>query len=610
MNGFLGLLHPTEARCRLPSHSTGTILEAFQGDVSAWCCVGATEQTGYAVRDGSLLLVGEVALFERARLQQSLNFGGRELSDGDLVLAAYARWGEAVAERIEGDFAFGIVDLARRRVFCARSPYSSAPLYYCNAPGRFGFASRARNLPYALGVPTRLDMRQFLRVLYREALRQSFGRDDGHVIAGVRTLPGGHSLLARCSSPHVSLHRFWSPRRNPAWPGRPQRVFDEVRQELVRCIERRIVAGRDHGLLLSGGLDSSALACLAAPRVRAARGELRGISHVPEDARRGLPGDEREFAEVVAAAAGLPMSWVTTRTGGDLGLSRAKLGFDLSEVPSLSPKAYVYEALLLEAQARGIETVFDGCFGEFGPTAHSWLVLGRESPFRCFAAGIRTLAGAEWSARGGRRVFRTFSQGLRRRPSRGGASCSPPLSAAAHERLKGWEETAKGSELTPASWEDVIEMLLHAPPAGTAFSGGPRVVYPFLDPRLIELCLRVPPSIYFYGGWNRGLIRFALQGVLPPEICWRESKAPFSPAYAEHVARALPGLLERVRGLERNHPGREVFDLDALERMLRSLTVQPGSSELDPELVRFKQVVFPALVGIEFLEWFAELPGS
>src|SRR5712691_2216190 len=110
-------------------------------------------------------------------------------SDTEVVLKAYARWGEECLTKFRGMFAFALWDARRHRLFIARDPMGIKPLYYAQAGSYFIFASEVRTLLGTRLVPPRIDPAGLINYL-------TFGSayDPLTLVEGVRALPPGHTL--------------------------------------------------------------------------------------------------------------------------------------------------------------------------------------------------------------------------------------------------------------------------------------------------------------------------------------------------------------------------------------------------------------------------------
>jgi asparagine synthase (glutamine-hydrolysing) len=179
----------------------------------------------------------------------------RSSSDTEVVLAAYARWGEDCLRRFHGMFAFAIWDRAEQRLFAARDRMGVKPFYYHAGPRGFLFASRPRAL-FALdpALSRALDeqaMRYYLEVGYIPA--------PWSIHKAVRKLPPAHCLTLDRSGLRVG--RYWDFRHiapEPAWRNRSEEdLLDELDEIVSRSVRLRMVADVPLGAFLSGGIDST-----------------------------------------------------------------------------------------------------------------------------------------------------------------------------------------------------------------------------------------------------------------------------------------------------------------------------------------------------------------
>jgi asparagine synthase (glutamine-hydrolysing) len=139
----------------------------------------------------------------------------------------------------------------------------------------------------------------------------------------------------------------------------------------------------------------------------------------------------------------------------------------------------------------------------------------------------------------------------------------------------------------------------HAFPRGQTAHGHLRTSQPMLDKRVLEFCLAVPSAMHVQNGYNRYLIRGALDGILPRRIQWRTDKVPFSPDYCVRYNAQLGKAREFVAAIGRNDPVRSVIDVDRLWTMLEP--VEPNSRS---PIAR--DVVPGTIYAICFLRQFAE----
>ncbi|MGA2099662.1 MAG: asparagine synthase (glutamine-hydrolyzing) [Candidatus Sulfotelmatobacter sp.] len=181
-------------------------------------------------------------------------------SDTEVVLKAYARWGEQCLQRFRGMFAFAIWDSSHHRLFVARDPMGIKPLYYVQSGAYFVFASEVRSLLGTGLVAPRLDPAGLENYL-------TFGSayDPFTLIDGVSALPAGHSLTWDCGT--MQQNRYWdllgdsatSPEATPRPVDDVQQAMRQLQPMLEDAVRMQLVSDVPVGVFLSGGIDSSAL---------------------------------------------------------------------------------------------------------------------------------------------------------------------------------------------------------------------------------------------------------------------------------------------------------------------------------------------------------------
>jgi asparagine synthetase B (glutamine-hydrolysing) len=225
-------------------------------------------------RDGRYTLVynGEVYGLDALRraLAPSWDFATR--SDAEVVLAAYAAWGERCVERLEGMFALFVWDAARGEGFAARDRLGVKPLVYAWDGARFAFASEAKALLPALPSPPRAHTEALLEVLAAPC----FSGVESPAFAGMENLPPGSRL--RVSRAGLAVERWWRYALTGDATEDDATLAAGVGDALARAVAADARGGRAGGGVLSGGLDSTALAAYARRAGAAPRGPSRFAS--------------------------------------------------------------------------------------------------------------------------------------------------------------------------------------------------------------------------------------------------------------------------------------------------------------------------------------------
>jgi len=192
-------------------------------------------------------------------------------SDTEILVHAWEEWGEDCLVEIRGMFALAIADFRKHYtsgpvLFLGRDPLGIKPLYYAQGPDGFAFASEVRALRASGLVDGGLSQDALTAYLLFGSVSEPVT-----MFEGVFSLPPGHRMLVyvpdRRKIPRT--HPWWDPRRSPAGkdPKRPRdfaEAVQQVRPLLQDAVRAHLIADVPVGLFLSSGLDSGAIAALAA----------------------------------------------------------------------------------------------------------------------------------------------------------------------------------------------------------------------------------------------------------------------------------------------------------------------------------------------------------
>lgn len=209
------------------------------------------ETRNWIVHNGEVYNFREV----RAKLQRAgVEF--RSQSDTEVVLKAYARWGEQCVDEFRGMFAFAIWDAQRKRLFVARDPMGIKPLYYFQSDRHFLFASELRTLLGTGLVPRKMDAVGLQSYL-------AFGSvyEPATLIEGVRMLRPGSFLIWQLGK--ATETQYWdlgavNSAKPPSSASRSQ-LEERVHASIDESVRMQLVSDVPVGVFLSGGIDSSAL---------------------------------------------------------------------------------------------------------------------------------------------------------------------------------------------------------------------------------------------------------------------------------------------------------------------------------------------------------------
>ncbi len=565
-------------------------------------------------RDGQLGVTFNGEIYNHAELRAELKSTGCEFatdhSDTEVLLHGYRTWGDSFVERLNGMWAFVIYDRARQRLFGSRDRFGKKPLYYFHEGETFGFASELTALTQHPQCPRNLDalsLKKYFAYCYVPAPRSIYER--------VWKLPGGHSFalhLSRDSGRRpvsraaLRVWKWWefviepdeklrsacthrSFRLTGGWKrseddrGKlygsnriihrgPRDVIDrdlrffnveaELRAVLEGATQRRLMSDVPLGVFLSGGIDSSVIAALAAKHVPT--GQLNTFSIGFDDPTF----DESEYARLVAEKLGTQHHHETL----DLDKSSALLPELVSRLDEPLGDGSLLPTYLLSRFTRQHVTVAlggdggDELFAGYDPmralrTAELYAKLVPKP----IHAGLRHLA-ARLPVSHANISFdfkvKRFLRGLSHpaplwnpvwmgalEPSDIRELCGAPADPEEiySEAIEAWDRCAQPNLVDRALqfWTQVYlqdDILPKIDRASMLCSL--EVRSPFLDIEVVDLARRIPWPLKLHGGTTKWILKRAIAPLLPAEIIsrpkkgfgmpigrWlREEKFPFDPA--------------------------------------------------------------------------------
>lgn len=286
MSGIVGIIHfdgKPVASGQIEQMSTALayrgpdgITHWVNGPVALGQCMLRTtpealeEAQPLANEDQSLILVMDGRVDNWATLRQQLLAKGavlRSRADAELVLRSYEIWGKQCLQQMEGDFALAIWDAKRQTVFCARDPLGNKPFHYHWQGNTLAFASELHPL---LALP-------WVKQTVNEGMVAEFLAGDWYsseetLWQGILRLVAAHTLEANAQG--VRLTQYWQPDIEATLPYTSEQEYVEHYRELVfESIRRQSRCHKPVAVEVSGGLDSSAVFCVAE--------ELRRTDHLP-----------------------------------------------------------------------------------------------------------------------------------------------------------------------------------------------------------------------------------------------------------------------------------------------------------------------------------------
>jgi asparagine synthase (glutamine-hydrolysing) len=486
-----------------------------------------------ANEDGTVHVVQNGEIYNHSELRAELERAGHRFStrcDTEALVHLYEEHGERFAERLRGMFAVAIWDSRRRRLLLARDRFGIKPLYYRDGGGELVFASELRALPRGEVDPDALEA--FLAFNSVPAPHSIF--------SGTRKLPAGHVLVWQDGETRVE--RYARPAPAEVRDEHPAELAEELRGRLRDSVRAHLIADVPVGVLLSGGVDSSLLAALAAQE----SGEAVHTFSIGFEERSF---DELDDARSVASMYGTRHEELTLRPDAALLLPRLAETFDEPFADSSALPTY----LVSELAARHVKVALSGeggdeLFGGYYTYAADLLALrvGR------FTRGVRPLV--ERLPSSSRRASfdykaKRFVRGAGLPPLERHHAWKEIFSPDLRAELTGrrlafdpvdlmrarFEETEGAEVLTRLQDVDlgtylVDDLLVKTDRASMAHSLEARV--PYLDPVVSGLALALPTRLKVRGLRKKVLLRKAAAPLLPRRIVYGRKRGFSIPAAA------------------------------------------------------------------------------
>ncbi|MDG4598251.1 MAG: asparagine synthase-related protein, partial [Candidatus Contendobacter sp.] len=335
--------------------------------------------------DESLVLVmdGRVDNWEELR-RELLGRGAvlRNRADAELVLRAYEIWGRDCLAHIDGDFALVIWDARRREAFCARDRMGNKPFNYHWDGKTFVFASELHTI-LALSWVSEI----FNEGMLAEFLAAEWYSRDETFWQGILRLVAAHLMVVGVAGPQPE--QYWEPDLWVTLPYiRDEEYIDHYRELIFDSVRRLSRSHRSVAVEVSGGLDSSAIFCVAEHLRRSGRFAGPCANGYTLSFTDDEKANETLYSQAVAEYLGIPVHEVSP--------SRVELSwFDKRAHAYLDfpgfPNATMAESLLLQASLKGSRVILNGVGGD------EWL------------AGSRLYYAEEFARRGWHALFTCFA---------------------------------------------------------------------------------------------------------------------------------------------------------------------------------------------------------
>lgn len=479
----------------------------------------------------------------------------RSHSDTEVLLTAYIEWQENCLEHLNGIFAFAIWDEARQTCFIARDRLGVKPLFFANLNNeQIVFGSEIKALLAHPAIKPKVS---------RDGLAEIFGlgpsRSPGHgVFKQIKELRPAHYMLIR---PHqVDIQRYWQVDSKPHKESLEETI-EQVRALLIDSVERQLVADVPVATFLSGGIDSSAITAIAANYFQQRGEQLKTFSIDYEEneqyfeADSFLPDKDAPFIQSVQKSAQTEHHTLIIDMENLVALLKESV-----RVKDLPGMADIDSSLLWFCREikRQVTVALSGeCADEiFGgyPWFHRAELLARDGfPWMHSTEEREALLQDKWrkSLKLKEYVQEQYQRTLAEVPHLEGETGEAKRRRELFYLNKIWFMTTLLDRKDRMSMGASLEVRV-----------------PFADHRLVEYVWNIPWEMKMIDKKEKGILRRALQGLLPEEVLYRK-KSPypktFHPAYTRAVSEWLNDILQ-----QKDAPLLEFMDRGKLKELVES----------------------------------------
>ena len=489
-----------------------------------------------------LVYNGEIYNYLELRNElRALGYTFQSESDTEVILQAYRCWGEQCVQKFNGMWAFVIYDVAKNKLFMSRDRFGIKPFYYYLGEGFFVFASEPKAIVEIENIPRKVNAR-----IVFDYLVPGFSDHDAETFfEGIYALPPAHNAVFDLTQLKLRVAPYWDLVHCSDFSSSKLKTADVVqhfRELLTDSVRLRMRSDVPVGVALSGGLDSSTVACIAADLIKEKEGAFKLQTFVSRSDNAAF--DEWPYAEmVIQQVQAEPFTTIVTRDKLMEDLQRyiwihdypvrelggsAHGGWDLQKLVSGMVKVCLeghggdelmagypsmFPMYLAQAFCQGAWGSFKSELGKLG--AHYQIASGQALKEVVSQVG---LAGA---GHAGRRWLRQHSR----------SDAHPLFNPHFLDQFAGYFPQDLTSEERINLQKRLVRSVKEANlPAylrqadRNSMSVSVESRLPFLDYRLVEFLFGLPANFKIRDGYTKFILREATKGILPEDIRVRTGK--------------------------------------------------------------------------------------
>jgi len=603
------------------NHKVGTYIDQS---------IGLASETG-PLEIHSCVIAGQLRIDNREELCNQLRIKNLiGLSDEEIVLRAYLQWNKRCVEKLLGAFVFAIWDKSNKTLFAARDHFGIKPFIYYLSDRLFAFASEAKSILSLSAVPKEINEEAICVHFHPELLFQNksitFYKD-------IYRLPPAHTLTV---TPEKSAKKeYWSidPYRETVYTNEED-YYNKFQELFFQAVDSRLRTDEKLATTLSGGLDSSSVACATQQLLNKSKHpNINTYSAIFDQVKSA---DEREWINSVLNMGGFNPSYVHPDEISPLTDIDTLLW--LNDGPFYGTNYFIMWSIYKQAAEDGVKVLLDGEDGDTTVShgidqlmqlvqSEDWgsffnecdaIVKGFDNE-KTYASKKGMVKGyglpyLTYLARSGR--WKSLYKGIKAIHSYADIPLRSLIKQNVIKPILKVDNKSYNLKLNSVLSEKLIEQynvaeqlksvqeiyLSEKYPAHprknhlTFINSGARayaleffekmgtywgidVRHPFFDKRLVEFCLSVPPSLKLKNGLSRYILRQSMEEVLPESVKNRTGKGDLSQVSVRGLRKFDRDSILSI--LNNNYSIKKYINIDDLRSSINNFILSKEDKEID-----------------------------
>ncbi len=485
--------------------------------------------------DQTLVITIDIRLDNREILVKQLNMTDlplAEITDSNIVLAAYHKWGELCPKYLLGDFVFAIWDINKQQLFCARDHIGIKPFYYYLSDDLFVFSNDIRGLIVHPAISKKYNDKSIAMFLSGDF---GFYDKENTMFSEIYKLEAATSLTI--TKNNISKSIYWNIEDIPTVQyDTYEEYVEKLRELLLDAVRVRLRTSYPVASHLSGGLDSSAIAVLAARELKKRNHILYAFNWVEEPIeKKDIGYSELAFASQLENLENIEQKYIKL-TAEFISEMHDKIDITIDDT------SYYWGEYLVrdEAEKYKVRTFLSGWGGDELVSYHGYAYLSGAFRQAHFIKGIQKIYEMYSHKKMKYKYLRIIKRVIKE-------LVYPYF----YEHMSGLYQEKKlksdpfefiQSEFLPSAKEYTFKSLNFCPGAhneqkalftqghilqrienwaSSAIDKKIEYTYPLLDKRIVEFSLAIPDDLFAWkDGYHRYLFRRVISDFLPKNIVW------------------------------------------------------------------------------------------